>query len=114
MVSMHFVEAQVRKEFAALQRPGLRYEEERDFSWGHDILRIRVSWKSGAVARRHVGVSLDFTRKTVRTQPRMEPLDLGDRHMAWIAALIQAVPPSGGQPRGHDAPALSPGAPVAV
>jgi hypothetical protein len=92
MLPLYFVEEQVRKEFGALHRPGLRYEEERDFSWGKDVLRFKVSWKGEASPRRHVGVYLDFTKRTVRTQPRIENLDLNDRGMGWIMALVATVP----------------------
>lgn len=92
MVPIRLVEAQVRREFAAIQRPGLRYEEERDFSWGREVLRIRVSWKDVAAPRRHIGVYLDFTRNTVRTQPRINHNELDDADLAWIATLVRAVP----------------------
>ncbi len=108
MVPIRMVEAQVRREFAALQRPGLRYEEERDFSWGRDVLRIRVSWKDVAAPRRHIGVYLDFTRNTVRTQPRINHAELDAADLGWIATLVQTVPGSDGDAGAPRTVALTP------
>lgn len=93
MVPLHYVEAQVRKEFGAVQRRGVRYEEEADFSLGREILRFRLSWKSPFLQRRSIGVYFDFTRHTVRTQPRVRHLDLEDRSLPWLSELLAAVPP---------------------